>query len=881
VRTLDNLPALLTVYLNAPAKSAFCVVRPASVEFAPFRNAAFMSAVLDPYPPDAPAEPRILFMNHALSSSAFLLPPSCNTIQDGHGDNQQLPVRVLLSDSGFADVAGHLLQMRLHQLTHVGPFETTFANGQHAFMDLSVLNWSDVSVMDCPLMLMQVRPVTAAEKKQVSVEQYRKFWDYSPTGANIIDSATGKIVTVNAAFAASLGYEPDELIGTPFIRYVDPADFNKTMDTFINLAPGRNVMRFENHYVRKDGSLALFAWYSVKDPSAGLWFSHVIDDSAIEELRKAQLVAQSFWDGSNECFVVACSSQLIVKRCNGCFVRTLGYMEEEKEAEVVGHSLMDFVAPEDQAETKQKLASMETSVECRYVCRSGDVKWMTWTRTMRDLDSCYYLIGRDVTEIKLREQRISRENDEKISFLAMLGEDLRTPLHAIFSSSQMLALDERVASAAELRELSAQIVDATNEITMMFDNLVAYSLLTRQKLQLVSEVVDVRKLVLRVLDSVGSMVTRLAKRGRVHLIPAVGSRVPRFVVADEKRMAQVLLNILVVLVRHLDGGYIDVMTEFDHESKQLLFYLYAPHVELVAESFRTVSAPMTGPGRWIWLASSLIKFMGGTLSIAVDGTDCISMSIPAALPQGDIAPLSAVSFMMPSIALQPSSTAHADHEAASTASSPLLSGYSSNASSPTSATSPPLNASAAAGSSFAAARSRRQSLPAIPRALGRAGGHEHLGHDSGEAATKPLHVLCAEDNLINRRVLAAMLKRAGLRVGDDFAFTENGQEAVDAYEKAANEGHPFEVVLLDLQMPIMDGYEACRRIRARSTLGTSKAHVPYVVAVTASALEEDRLAAQEAGFDSFLAKPVHLEQLSEVLANVREQQSDVVNALVE
>jgi CheY-like chemotaxis protein len=126
-----------------------------------------------------------------------------------------------------------------------------------------------------------------------------------------------------------------------------------------------------------------------------------------------------------------------------------------------------------------------------------------------------------------------------------------------------------------------------------------------------------------------------------------------------------------------------------------------------------------------------------------------------------------------------------------------------------------------------------------------------------------------------------MLKRAGLRVGDDFTFTENGQEAVDAYEKAANEGHPFEVVLLDLQMPIMDGYEACRRIRARSALGTSKAHVPYVVAVTASALEEDRLAAQEAGFDSFLAKPVHLEQLSEVLANVREQQSDVVNALVE
>jgi two-component system, sensor histidine kinase and response regulator len=111
-----------------------------------------------------------------------------------------------------------------------------------------------------------------------------------------------------------------------------------------------------------------------------------------------------------------------------------------------------------------------------------------------------------------------------------------------------------------------------------------------------------------------------------------------------------------------------------------------------------------------------------------------------------------------------------------------------------------------------------------------------------------LAVLVAEDNEINRRVLAGMLRRCGCRI----TFAVDGREAVQMAQQ-----REFDLVLMDCQMPEMDGYEATRRIRG---LGGPAASLP-ILALTANVLPSDREACLAAGMDDFLGKPVKLDVL--------------------
>jgi two-component system sensor histidine kinase/response regulator len=113
-------------------------------------------------------------------------------------------------------------------------------------------------------------------------------------------------------------------------------------------------------------------------------------------------------------------------------------------------------------------------------------------------------------------------------------------------------------------------------------------------------------------------------------------------------------------------------------------------------------------------------------------------------------------------------------------------------------------------------------------------------------------VLVADDNPTNQTVAARMLGKLGYAV--DVVAT--GQEALEALK-----GGAYAAVLMDLQMPVMDGYEATRAARALEGGGT---HTP-IIALTASAMSEDRARCTEAGMDDFLAKPVTPEQLAAVL----------------
>ena len=153
------------------------------------------------------------------------------------------------------------------------------------------------------------------------------------------------------------------------------------------------------------------------------------------------------------------------------------------------------------------------------------------------------------------------------------------------------------------------------------------------------------------------------------------------------------------------------------------------------------------------------------------------------------------------------------------------------------------------GSSF------RASLPlaAVAAPTARAAGDE----SEAPGDTRPLRVLVAEDHAVNRAYMEAVLGK----LGHYAFFSADGDGAVRAVQAQAP-GEEFDIVLMDVHMPGMDGFAAARAIRA---MPVPRGRVP-IVALTADAFHEARALARDAGMDGFLTKPAHLPQLREALA---------------
>lgn len=122
-----------------------------------------------------------------------------------------------------------------------------------------------------------------------------------------------------------------------------------------------------------------------------------------------------------------------------------------------------------------------------------------------------------------------------------------------------------------------------------------------------------------------------------------------------------------------------------------------------------------------------------------------------------------------------------------------------------------------------------------------------------------MRVLLVEDNDLNREIAEALLTRKGFLVDS----VSNGADAVD--QVRTNEAGAFALVLMDIQMPIMDGYDAARAIRALPDAG--RADVP-IVAITANAFEEDRRKCFEAGMDGHITKPLRVNELTRQLGEI-------------
>jgi signal transduction histidine kinase/CheY-like chemotaxis protein/ligand-binding sensor domain-containing protein len=395
---------------------------------------------------------------------------------------------------------------------------------------------------------------------------------------------------------------------------------------------------------------------------------------------------------------------------------------------------------------------------------------------------------RQLADAKLAAETANRCKSE---FLAHMSHEIRTPMNAIMGMTQ-LAKDST--DPGEQHGYLETVQTASVSLLALLDDILDLSKVEAGKLELAEDSFDVHQCVR---DALATLHLRASEKG-LGLRAAIAADVPRYVVGDELRVRQIVMNLLGNAIKFTDTGEVTVRVRVVPSASagvELRITITDTGIGVAADKQRVIFAPFEQADR-----STTRKYGGTGLGLAISSR--------------------LVGLMHGAITIE----------------SPWLDDE-------TGARVP--------GTAFHfTARVRVGSAPARPA-------------ERPTTGTRPLQVLVAEDNPVNQLLATRLLQRLGHTV----TTASNGREAVQRLDELTPD-----VILMDVQMPEMDGFEATAAIRAREA--GSDRRTP-IIALTAHALQGYREECVRAGMDDYLTKPIALGDLARALAVVSAADDDV------
>lgn len=550
-------------------------------------------------------------------------------------------------------------------------------------------------------------------------------------------------------------------------------------------------------------------------------------------------------------------------------------------------------------------------------------RWIAWREGLVRLDAGQpaelQSVGRDVTDRTETERALSDARDQadaanraKSRFLAMTSHEIRTPLNGIIGMGGLL-LD----TALTPEQITyARAVKTSGEALMaLIEELLDYSKIEAGKLDL-----DQRPFALSTLiEEVTELLAPRAQAKNLEIAAYVDERLPLDVVGDAARLRQVLLNLAGNAIKFTASGGVALIVEPGIWPNEISFLVRDTGIGIAPEAqqriFREfeqaddrVARTYGGTGLGLAISERIVRRMGGRITLESEPGkgSTFEVAIPLASAQGGAGEtafpspdLAGKSILLvadgieasliarrlerwggqiclvadPAVAeaLLPERSWHAvliDRAFGPTVADRLGEVARAHATQRLVLLTPSSRHEklSPAFTGFLVKPLRAASLAArlvlTPEVASPDLAPEPVEPAAITTPAKGLSILVAEDNEINALLMRSLLTKLGHRV----VIAGHGEAALESWLAASSAGTPYDLVLMDIQMPQLDGIEATKRIRAHEAASGGR-HTP-ILALTANTLVEDRYACFEAGMNGFLIKPIDREKLDEALAGL-------------